>query len=36
MDASRKMTLLNLIAEAGVTIMQNKRKGISERRQGQG
>lgn len=26
MDASRKATLSNLIAEAGVTIMQNKRK----------
>lgn len=36
MNTSRKVRLSNLIAEAGVTIMQNKRKGISERRQGQG
>lgn len=36
MNASREVTFSNLTAEAGVTTMQNKRKGVSKRRQGQG
>lgn len=36
MNASRKVRLSDLTAEAGVTIMQNKGKGLFKRKQGQG